>query len=270
MPKTHFMKRLYIFILLLVNTFFIVAQTNTDANGKKQGYWKKIDPTSKKIIYEGLFKDDKPQGLFKYYYPNDSIKAKMLFVQNGKIGYSTMYHLTGKKMAYGKYINEVKDSVWTYYDENGILISKETFVLGKKNGVVYTYFQDGIVSEEHTYKLDVMHGPFKQYYNKTTLKAEGNYINGQLDGKNAYYYPNNVAAAFGYYKNGVKNGPWVYKEKDGKIKEKELYTLGKLANKKETDDFFNKNKVKEETPKTEEKKGKTNSKPNTNKPKGNK
>ena len=105
-------KHIIIFIALLSFTFSF-SQTTTDANGKKQGYWKKVDPTSKKIIYEGLFKDDKPQGLFKYYYPNDSVKAKMLFIQNGRIGYSTLFHPSGKKMAYGKYINETKDSIWS-------------------------------------------------------------------------------------------------------------------------------------------------------------
>lgn len=253
----------YIIIFITILSFTIsFAQTTTDANGKKQGYWKKIDPTTKKTIYEGLFKDDKPQGLFKYYYPNDSIKAKMLFSQNGKIGYSTLFHLTGKKMAYGKYINEIKDSVWTYYDESGTLISKETFVLGKKNGVVYTYFSDGVVSEEHTYKLDVMNGPFKQYFDKKHIKGEGTYLNGKMEGKNTYYFPNGIQVASGYYKNGSKNGPWIYKDKDGKIKEKELYILGRLATQKETDDFFNKNKTTEEKPKpTETKQTTTKPKP---------
>ena len=76
------------------------------------------------------------------------------------------------------------------------------------------------------------------------MKSEGNYINGQLEGKNTFYYPNKVVAAVGYFKNGYKTGPWIYREKNGKVKEKELYKLkGELANKKETDDFFNKNKV---------------------------
>jgi antitoxin component YwqK of YwqJK toxin-antitoxin module len=257
--------KLYIFILNFLFFFGIsVAQTNTDANGKKQGYWKKVDPITKKIIYEGLFKDDVAQGLFRYYYPNDSLKAKMLFVQNGKIGYSTLFHETGKRMAYGKYINEIKDSVWTYYDENGNLISKENFVSGKKDGIVYTYFTDGVVSEMQSYKLGVKHGPFKQYFDKIHIKGEGNYVNGLIDGKNSYYYPNGVIVATGYYKNGLKNGPWIYNEKDGKIKDRELYKLGKLASKVETEEFFNKYKRSDDSPKKTDTTIKKN-KPNTSK-----
>jgi len=246
----------YIFgCLTLLFSFSLMSQT-VDADGRKRGYWKKTDPKTNKLIYEGLFKDDKPQGVFKYYYPHDTIKAIMNFKQGGKIAYSTMFHPNGKKMAYGKYIGENKDSVWTYFDEKAVLISRETFLNGKKHGKETIYLPDGVVSEERNYKEGIQHGPFKQYYDAKNVKGEGNYVNGQLEGKNAYYYPNGVAAAVGYYKNGQKTGPWIYKEKDGKIKEKELYKEGKLANKKETEAFFNKNKTTEEkTPvKTEAKK----------------
>ncbi len=233
----------FILILFIVLSYSKANSQTIDATGKKQGYFKKTDEKTKKIIYEGLFKDDKPQGLFKYYYPNDSIKAKMIFAQNGKTSYSTLYHPTGKKMAVGKYTNELKDSVWIYFDDLGKKISQETFLLGKKNGKAFVFLQDGLVSEERNYKNDVEDGPFKLYFNKTQLKGEGNYINGVLDGKNAYYYPNGNAAAIGYYKNGQKIGPWIYKDKDGKIKEKELFVNGKLASKKETEEFFAKTKT---------------------------
>ena len=224
------------------------AQT-VDASGKKQGYWKKKDDKTNKLVYEGLFKDDKPQGIFKYYYPFDSIKVIMNFKQDGKIAYSTMFHPTGKKMAFGKYINEQKDSVWTYFDDKGVLLSRETFSMGKKNGKEMVYFPDGVISEERNYKMDVQDGPFKLYFDKNTVKGEGTYVNGQIEGKNAYYFPNGIAAAIGYYKNGKKTGPWIYRGSNGKVKEKELYKVGELASKAETEAFFNKNKVVDEKPK---------------------
>jgi len=254
-------------LLIICYSSNVFSQT-TDASGKKQGYWKKKDEKTSKLLYEGLFKDNKPQGVFKYYYPNDTLKALMNFKQDGKIAYSTLFHANGKKMAVGKYINEIKDSVWLYYDEKGILISKETLVDGKKNGTVYIYLPDGTVSEEKNFKLDVQHGAFKQYYNPSMLKGEGTYVNGQLDGKNSFYYPNGVVAATGFYRNGFKNGPWIYKTQDGKIKEKELYKNGKLASSKETEEFFNKNKVADDKPQsTDTKTTTTKPKTNTTKPK---
>lgn len=247
------MNRYYFIIFSFIFSVSCFSQTQTDANGKKQGYWRKKDEKTNKLIYEGLFKDDKPQGIFKYYYPHDTIKAIMNFKQDGKIAYSTMFHPTGKKMAYGKYIGEDKDSVWTYYDEKSILISRESYVKGKKDGVEYVYFPDGVVSEERRYKMGLMDGSFKLYYDKNLVKSEGIYVKGQLDGKNVFYFPNGVTAAIGYYKNGYKTGPWIYRDKTGKVKEKELYKAGgKLATSKETEEFFNKNKASDEKPKAAE------------------
>jgi antitoxin component YwqK of YwqJK toxin-antitoxin module len=249
------MYKIICLIFSLTLTVFAYAQTQTDATGKKQGYWRKVDEKTHKLVYEGLFKDDKPQGKFKYYYPFDSIKAIMDFRQDGKFAYSTMFHPNGKKMAYGKYIGENKDSVWTYYDEKVTLISRETYLNGQKNGIEYIYFPDGVVSEEKRYKTGKQDGVFKSYYEKNLVKSEGTYVNGYLDGKNIFYYPEgNVTAAVGYYKNGKKVGPWIYRDKKGKVTEKELYKPnGELATKKETEEFFSKNKATDQTPKADTK-----------------
>ncbi len=259
------MYKFSILFFLLLGFTLSQAQTVTDAAGKKQGYWKKKDEKTNKLIYEGLFKDNIPQGKFKYYSPNDSVKAIMVFKNDGKVAYSIMYHPTGKKMAIGKYIGEDKDSLWTYFDEKGILISTENFTSGKKNGKTTVYLPDGMISEERYYKMGLQNGQFKQYFDKTHVKGEGTYVNDQLEGKNAYYFPNGVEAAVGYYKNGQKNGPWIYKESNGKIKEKELYKNGQLADKKETEAFFTKNKPLETPVKADEKKSTTSPKSTTKK-----
>jgi antitoxin component YwqK of YwqJK toxin-antitoxin module len=243
------MKYVLLFLPLLLS-LSLLAQT-TDANGKKQGYWKKKDEKTNRLAYEGEFKDDKPVGTFKYYYPNDSVRAIMTFKQNGKVAYARLFHqTTGKRMGEGKYIQELKDSVWTYYDESGKLLSKDNYVNGKKHGMSYVYLPDGRLAEERNYKTDLQHGPFKQYLDGKRLRGQGNYVNGQLDGKATYYYPNGVEVAAGFYKNGAKIGPWIYREENGKIKEKELFIDGKLASLKETEAFFSKHKTVEQTPPT--------------------
>lgn len=225
----------------------MLAQT-TDASGKKQGYWKKKDERTGKLIYEGEFKDDKPVGKFKYYFPNDTVKAIMFFRNDGKTSYAKLFHMNGKRAAEGKYINkETKDSTWTYYDEMGVLLSRETYNMGKKNGTSFVYLPNGAVSEERNYKNDVQDGVFKQYFDGKNIKAQGNYVNGNLEGRVAYFFPNGVEAAAGFYKNGKKNSVWIYKEEDGKIKEKQLYKNGVLASPKETEEFFSKNKQQQET-----------------------
>lgn len=241
---------------MVLSAVIAFGQNVTDASGKKQGYWKKESGEKGKLIYEGLFKDDKPQGVFKYYYPFDTVKAIMDFKKDGQCAYAKLFHPNGKIMAKGKYIGEIKDSVWIYYDEAAVMVSKDIYINGKKNGKCLVYLPDGKLAEERVYKMDVQDGPFKQYFDGKTVKGEGTYVNGLLEGKNTYYYPSGIQAATGFYKNGQKTGAWIYKEKDGKIKEKELYIDGKLADKKKTEEFFSKNKVQDSQPKKTEPKKK--------------
>ena len=52
---------------------------------------------------------------------------------------ATYYFESGKLKGKGKFIGQGKDSLWTYYNEEGKVISTETYVKGKKEGVnVYT------------------------------------------------------------------------------------------------------------------------------------
>ena len=238
---THYMRMKKIFTLFIILLVSFSFAQKKDGPGKKNGYIKKKDPVTSKLIYEGEFKDDVPVGRFKYYYPNDSVRAIMHFRNGGKVAYAWLFHMTGKRMAEGKYVNrEIKDSVWTYYDEAGVLLSRESYKQGKKDGSCYVYLPDGELSEQKTYKDDVLHGPFRQYFDGKNIRAQGKYLNGFLEGRVSYHYPNGPEAAAGFFKTGAKNGPWIYKNEDGTVKEKELYKNGKEASEKETKEFFEK------------------------------
>ncbi len=234
--------RLIVFIFFL--PFIFIAQNKTDASGKKQGYWKKKDEKTGSILYEGTFKDDKPTGYFKHYYPGDTARRSVTYYKDGgKVAYTKMYYqLTGKLMAEGKYVNEKKDSIWLYYDDAGVLLSKESFKNGKKEGLCLVYLPDGAIAEEKNFKDDLPDGPWKQYFDGKLLKAEGNYVKGKFDGKVSYYYPGGVAAATGIYKNGCREGVWLYKDKDGKITSKEVWKNCKQLSDKEAEAFLKKGK----------------------------
>ncbi len=247
--------RIIVLLLLVIHTISLMAQT-TDAKGRKQGYWKKTDDKNK-LVYEGEFRDDKPVGKFKYYYPNDSVRAILKFSGDGKTAYAKLFHPGGKRMAEGKYLNkEIKDSTWLYYDELGALISKDNYKMGIKNGVCYVYLPDGKVAEERSYQDDKKHGYYKEYFNDGAIKSKGAYEGGVLEGRVSYFYPNGVEVAAGFYKNGLRNGPWIYKTESGKIREKELYKNGQTATAKETEEFFAKNKITEQPVKSSKTKSK--------------
>lgn len=240
-----------IFLILAVNSALAQpqkAENKTDAQGRKQGYWEKTDPQTNKIIYKGSFKDNKPQGLFIYYYAGtDSVHSKSEFRQDGKIAYVKMYYLaSGKLQAQGKYVNEQKDSTWNFYDEKGKLLSTEGYSNGKKHGTSKVFFDNGKISEEKIYKNGVLDGPFKMWFDEKKVKAEGKYVNGEYDGFCAWYYPDGTAAAKGLYDKGNKKGVWVYKDKAGKITNKEVWNNGVLLNDKQAAEYLEKNKAAQE------------------------
>ncbi len=239
----------YLLVFFVFSAVVHNAQT-IDASGKKQGYWKKKDEKTGKLLYEGEFKDNKPVGTFKHYYPGDTAKRAVTYYKDGgKIAYANLYHqMTGKLMAQGKYIHELKDSVWNFYDDKGVIISKDIYKMGKKEGKSIVYLPDGTVSEEKNYKNDILEGPFVQYFDGKLKKGEGKYVNGKFEGKVTYYYPNGKFAATGIYKNGMKEGVWLYNESDGKLKDKELYRNGIQVKGKEAEEYFKKNKIASEAP----------------------
>jgi len=232
----------------MLRKYDIILLYNRNKCKSKANKIQKKDEKTGKIIYEGEFKDDKPVGKFKYYYPNDSVRALVYFRPAGG-AYAKLFHMGGRRMAEGKYLTkEIKDSVWTYYDEAGILLSREGYKNGKKEGAAYVYFPDGKISEERFFKNDLQEGDFKQYFDDKRVRVKGSYTKGQMHGRVVYYYPNGTEAAAGNYTNGQKSGAWIYKSKEGKITEKELYINGKLADEKETKAFFDKNKLPENKP----------------------
>jgi antitoxin component YwqK of YwqJK toxin-antitoxin module len=233
-----------LFSLLLsaiaLTSFCQTAEENqVDSKGRKQGCWKKVDENNY-VVYRGCFKDDQPQGTFRYYYPykDTLIKAVMTFKNGGKESYATLYHVTGMLMGKGKYVNQLKDSVWNYFDEQGKLISTDVYVKDKKNGVCKTYYQNGKLYSETSYKNGMKDGVWKEFFEDGKTKAEGGYLKDKMEGKTTYYYPNAKVAAQGLYKGGLKHMTWVYYKADGKLESKDVHNNGTLLEGKAAEEFL--------------------------------
>ena len=72
-------------LLLLLFPLLALSQdiNNVDINGYKQGKWLKKHNNGN-IKYKGQFTDDKPFGLFYYFYENGKLKAEKKFFHNGQ------------------------------------------------------------------------------------------------------------------------------------------------------------------------------------------
>ena len=227
------MKFTFTLITILFTALCFGQINQVDANKRKQGPWKKYYPNTGALKYEGQFKDNKPYGVFTYYYKTGRVEAKVKFLKGGYITYSKMYHeSSGMIKATGKYVNQKKDSTWTYFDNKGNVKSKEVYKDNKLEGQRVIYYEpvNGkyVVARYEYYKNDVLHGTYKEYHTNTKLKSEGQYVDGNLDGLVKFYYPNGKMERIERYKYAVEHGWWVFYDNTGKQIGERLFWEGKL------------------------------------------
>ena len=219
-------------LLILTVSVFTFSQNKVDAQGRKQGVWKKPYKGNAFFQYVGQFKDDKPYGEFTYYYESGRVESKMVFLNGGKVAYNTMYHeSSGYIMAKGKYVNQQKDSLWVYYDNKGQLKSQENYKNGKLDGQRVVYYEpingQYRVAKFEYYTNGVRDGQFKEYYPNTKLKAEGTYKDGNLNGTVKYYHGNGKLERIERYKYAVKHGWWIFFDENGRQVGTVLYWEGR-------------------------------------------
>lgn len=220
------------------------AENKTDAQGRKQGLWAKRYPNNTVPQYVGEFKNDKPQGRFFFYYESGKVRAVIDYKNNGASAKAVMFHETGEIMGQGNYVNEKKDSVWTYYDIKGLISMRESYDNGELHGDKIVYYTPDKrtgkerIAEITQFKNGTPHGAWKQYFDTGQLKAEGNFVDGNYDGAVTYYHPNGNKSKIRRYKNAVYHG-WqrVFDENGKKIDEK-FYINNKQLKGKELEAYM--------------------------------
>ena len=225
-----------VFILIFSLSGFAQEENKTDAKGKKQGLWKKYHKNGM-LRYTGNFKDDKPVGVFKYYYDTGELQVKMTHIGNNS--YSNIYYVTGELKATGKYENQKKDSIWSFYDEKGYKMAEEFYLSGKREGTWYVYFPNGKIAEEKEYSNDLENGKWNRYFINGKPKMTATYVNGVLEGRATYYGRNYKKAVSGVFKKDVREGFWTFYEGDGKtVRKKEQYKNGIRIDANKDDDVI--------------------------------
>jgi antitoxin component YwqK of YwqJK toxin-antitoxin module len=215
-------------ILLFISVISTAQDLNqVDASGKKQGPWKKYYPSNDQLFYEGQFKDDKPYGVFKHYYEEGELKSITKY--DGDIVRSTVYYPEGQLMASGKFLDQKKDSIWTYYDEDGWISLQENYKQGLRDGESISYYPDGDIAVKKVFLKDVENGPFIQFFGNGNTEAEGSYLGGNFSGKNIYYYESGKKLHEGEYVNGKRNGMWYFYNENGAIRQIIQYKNGVIV-----------------------------------------
>jgi antitoxin component YwqK of YwqJK toxin-antitoxin module len=229
--SSNLMKQFLYFILIAILPITVFSQgtiNKKDAAGKKQGQWIKTDTAGRKV-YEGQFKDNIPQGTFKYYFQTGKLKAITVYSEDGKTATTTMYFPSGKKNAEGKYVNEKKEGLWRFFSEfDEALVSEEIYSGGLKDGPAKTFYAGKTVVETITWKKGLRDGVWTQYYDDGKIKLQGTYKNDMKDGSITVFYPTGQKFNTGQYSAGLPEGKWFSYDFDGKLLSTDVYDNGVL------------------------------------------
>jgi antitoxin component YwqK of YwqJK toxin-antitoxin module len=213
------------------------AQNDTinqlDAQGQKQGYWQKKYPNGK-LVYEGYFQNGKPVGEMHRYYETGELKAIMSFREKSEKVYTKLYYEDGEIAGEGNYINNKKDSLWTYYSYyTGTITSTEFYVNGVKHGFERKYYANGQVSEEIEWSQNMKLGVWNQYFEDGAVKLKTTYSYNSLNGPYSFYWPNGNVYILGNFVDNKQHGTWSYFTDDGNKKSEIVYQYGKSENEEE-------------------------------------
>lgn len=221
---------------ILFISFFslcVIAQNRIDENGNKQGPWKKTYPRSIAVQYEGQFKDDKPVGTFKYYYPSRKIQAIIKHDENSNRSYAEFFHESGNTLSKGMYINMKKDSIWKNYAPSGRLSSTETFKNDTLNGLKIIYYlpedlynKNKTIASKTYYKNGKVEGEKIEYFDTGIIKTQGNFENNAKHGVFITNHPNGKVMNLERYKNGTLHGWCIVKDGAGKETSRVYYYNG--------------------------------------------
>ena len=225
------MNRLFLFVFLCFLSLAFFGQdtvNQTDALGKKKGFWRKLNSKGEKV-YEGHFRSDIPYGEFRYYYPDGKQKAVSLMSDSGKLSKTISYFQNGKKMAEGNYRNEKKDSLWRFYSEfDGALVAEEFYKEGKKDGISKNYYPGKGLSEVVNWKNGIREGQWLEFYSDGNIKVNGQNKADEKDGIFKAFYESGQIMSVSLYVNGHAQGTWTYFNEKGSLERIETYKDGLL------------------------------------------
>lgn len=219
--------------MMLSGALALYGQNLVDEEGRKTGHWKVAYPNGK-TLYEADFVEGQPVGEMLRYYENGAVKARMLFEADGQRSVARLYYQNGKLAAEGLYVNQQKDSVWTYFSEFDASVRiREPYQEGKLDGVVRSYYPSGEISEEVEWSQDMKEGSWKQYFKNGATRLSANHKNGQLEGSYEVYLSNNTIQIRGMYRENRAHGPWKFYDENGKEAYTLEYNMGAPANREE-------------------------------------
>lgn len=178
--------------------------------------------------------------IIEYY---DSENPKLIYyIKNidgvKKRTYEKMYYENGKTRYEGKYENDLRQGIWKYYFENGLLFAK---IDNKKNKIIieiYNIKKEKLVNKNDEIKeianypdgsiamIRIKKGDQEKeytFYESYNIFEEKTLKNNFLDGIVKAYHENGQISSLNYFKQGVQDSIFVLYHDNGNIQVKGQY-----------------------------------------------
>lgn len=214
--------------------------------GERTGEWIRVYGDGS-LYYKGQFENAVPVGVFWFWYDTGEPMSKVDHLDGGTDHMEVVnYHKSGFPMSKGSYRElirqdttmKVKDGSWEFYNEEGVLKSRETYDMGLKQGPSISYFDSGKVLKEVIFEDDKENGPWTEYYENGRVRGKGNYAQGQFEGRFELFRQSGAPIVKGEYKSGLKDGIWINFNDDGSIRITTKYKAGKeISTRRENGEF---------------------------------
>ncbi len=181
----------------------------TDEEGKRQGYWEEyyFEPEGQ-LKSKGKYKDGNKIDEWEYFFTNNQLKQKGKYLKDEKpTGLWKWYYDDGSLLREENFRKGLEDGFLHEYTKEGKVITEGEFIDGLKEGE--WFYEVGDHKEIGNYKDDLKTGVWKYYYViNGKLNFEGNFREGEPDGKHKFYYENGKLMREEIYNVGIKSDSW--------------------------------------------------------------
>lgn len=222
------MKRLIILLMVFVPIFSFSQVNETDAQGLRQGLWKKQQPNGR-LLYEGFFKDGKPVGEWKRFHEGGQVKAIIEYQENPDTAFAQLFNMQGSKVAEGTYVNEKRSGTWTLYSNN-TKVAQEKYKNGVKNGESLKFYNTGEILEKADWVNGKQEGNYRLLFKNGQPFMQCKFNNDMRNGLFLSYYQSGDIEMEAEYKNNLRHGEWKFFNDEGEVQYTLLYNEGVCLN----------------------------------------
>lgn len=176
---------------------------------------------------KGYSKDGFLEGTVLGFYPDQSIKSRINFIQDKRTGTANFYYTHGQISAEENYIDGELTGVYKEFHVNGNPSVISNYTSGKLEGNYKVYFNDGTLSRELNYKDGIIEGKYQSFHRNGKLASEGIAAKGSVSGNWKYYFSDgNLSSTSSYDENGKLTGVEEEYDYSGRLFRKSTYVKG--------------------------------------------